>query len=47
MRATEPELTPIYAELAALPAIPAGEVLTTDAVITRGSGEGWSTDADT
>ncbi len=47
MRATEPDFTPIYAELSSLPAIPAGEVLATDAVVTRGTGEGWSTDADT
>jgi len=47
MRATEPDFTPIYAELAALPAIPAGEIHPSDTVITRGTGEGWSTDADT
>ncbi len=47
MRATEPDFTPIYAELASLPTIPAGTILDTDAVITQGSGEGWSTDADT
>ncbi len=47
MRATEPDFTPIYAELAPLPAIPAGAVLDTDEVFTRGTGEGWSTDADT
>ncbi len=47
MRATEPDFTPIYAELASLPAIPAGEILATDTVIARGTGEGWSTDADT
>ncbi len=47
MRATDPDFTPIYAELAALPAIPAGEILGTDTVIARGTGVGWSTDADT
>ena len=47
MRATEPDFTPIYAELASMPAIPAGEVLATDHVHTRGTGEGWSSEADT
>ncbi len=47
MRATQPDFTPIYAELAALPELAAGDVLESDAVITRGTGEGWSTDADT
>ncbi len=47
MRATEPDFTPIYERIASLPAIPAGEVLPTDKLMNRGTGEGWSTDADT
>ncbi len=47
MRATEPDFTPIYARIASLPAIPAGEVLSTDKVMNRGTGEGWATDEDT
>jgi phenylalanine-4-hydroxylase len=46
MRATEPDFTPIYAELAAQESIPAGDVLPADTVHHRGSGEGWATDAD-
>jgi phenylalanine-4-hydroxylase len=46
MRATEPDFTPIYAELAAQESIPAGNVLPGDAVHQRGTGEGWATDAD-
>ena len=46
MAATKPDFVPYYEELKALPAIPAGEVLDSDLVITRGSGEGWATDAD-
>lgn len=46
MNATRPDFTPIYQRIAALPAIPAGEVLDSDQVIHRGSGEGWPTDAD-
>ncbi|PJK09014.1 phenylalanine 4-monooxygenase [Lysobacteraceae bacterium NML08-0793] len=46
MNATRPDFTPIYQRVAALPAIPAGEVLDSDQVIHRGSGEGWPTDAD-
>jgi len=44
--ATRPDFRPYYAELAAQPAIPAGEVLSSDLVFNRGSGEGWPTDAD-
>lgn len=46
MDATRPDFTPIYARVASLPAIPAGDVLEGDKVIQRGSGEGWATDAD-
>lgn len=46
MNATRPDFTPIYARVASLPAIPAGDVLEGDKVIQRGSGEGWATDAD-
>ena len=47
MDATVPDFTPIYARLAQQDAIPAGTVLDTDEVITRGSGEGWPEDGDT
>lgn len=46
IEATRPDFTPIYARLAALDSIPAGTVLDTDAVIHRGSGEGWASDGD-
>lgn len=46
MNATHPDFTPIYQRVAALPALPAGEVLDSDIVIQRGTGEGWATDAD-
>ncbi|HET7126314.1 MAG TPA: phenylalanine 4-monooxygenase [Lysobacter sp.] len=46
IEATEPDFTPIYARLAVQDSIPAGDVLDTDAVFHRGSGEGWATDAD-
>ena len=46
MHATRPDFTPIYARLTSQSAIPAGEVLATDRVFQRGSGEGWATDAD-
>lgn len=46
INATHPDFTPIYACVASLPAIPAGDVLEGDRVIQRGSGEGWATDAD-
>ena len=44
--ATAPDFTPIYARVAAQPTIPAGDVLPGDAVLHRGSGEGWATDPD-
>jgi len=46
MRATEPDFTPLYAELANLESIPAGDVLPSDRVFHRGSGEGWADNAD-
>jgi phenylalanine-4-hydroxylase len=46
MQATAPDFAPYYAELAALPTIPAGEVLEGDAVYQRGNGEGWLLDGD-
>jgi phenylalanine-4-hydroxylase len=46
MRATEPDFTPFYAELAKQDSIPAGNVLATDLVYHRGSGEGWAKDGD-
>lgn len=44
--ATAPDFTPIYARLTQGEAYPAGRVLDTDKVFTRGTGEGWATDAD-
>ncbi|HZH42940.1 MAG TPA: phenylalanine 4-monooxygenase [Lysobacter sp.] len=44
--ATQPDFTPIYAKLAQLPSVPAGEVLDGDRVYHRGSGEGWLADGD-
>ena len=46
MDATRPDFAPIYARLAGQPTIPAGEVLDTDRVFTRGTGEGWLADGD-
>ena len=44
--ATRPDFTPYYAQLAAQPTIPAGEVLPTDRVFQRGTGAGWLQDGD-
>ncbi|MDQ3056389.1 MAG: phenylalanine 4-monooxygenase [Pseudomonadota bacterium] len=44
--ATEPDFTPIYAELTKQDSIPAGEVLASDHVFNRGTGEGWSSEGD-
>ena len=44
--ATRPDFAPIYARLKERPAIPAGEVLASDRVYQRGSGEGWPDDDD-
>jgi phenylalanine-4-hydroxylase len=46
MEATEPDFSPIYEKLAQLESIPAGDVLATDAVFNRGTGEGWLKDGD-
>ena len=46
MDATGPDFTPIYARLAEQASVPAGDVLVTDTVYSRGTGEGWPTDAD-
>jgi phenylalanine-4-hydroxylase len=46
MEATQPDFTPIYAALAQQDSIPAGQVLDTDAVFHRGTGEGWLNDGD-
>lgn len=46
MQATEPDFTPIYARLAQQDSVPAGDVLTNDAVFNRGTGEGWLNDGD-
>ncbi|MGH8033321.1 MAG: phenylalanine 4-monooxygenase [Luteimonas sp.] len=46
IEATQPDFTPIYARLATQPSVPAGTVLDGDAVIQRGSGEGWTSDGD-
>ncbi|MEO7478912.1 MAG: phenylalanine 4-monooxygenase [Lysobacteraceae bacterium] len=46
MDATRPDFAPIYAELAAQGSIAAGDVLASDHVYQRGSGEGWSDDGD-
>ena len=46
IEATGPDFTPIYDKLAQREAFPAGKVLESDQIYTRGSGEGWATDAD-
>ena len=46
IRATEPDFTPIYARLKDAAAIPAGEVLASDRVYHRGTGEGWAAGGD-
>ena len=44
--ATGPDFRPHYEQLDALPTIPAGEVLPSDRVFQRGTGEGWLLDGD-
>lgn len=44
--ATQQDFAPIYQALQHAEAIPAGDVLDSDQVIQRGSGEGWATDGD-
>jgi phenylalanine-4-hydroxylase len=46
MDATRPDFTPIYNALAQQESIPAGNVLQSDFVYNRGSGEGWAKDGD-
>ena len=46
MDATRPDFAPIYARLASQPTIPAAEVLATDRVFNRGTGEGWLAEGD-
>jgi phenylalanine-4-hydroxylase len=46
MHATAVDFTPIYARLAEQDSIPAGDVLDSDKVLHRGSGEGWADDGD-
>ncbi|HJU39791.1 MAG TPA: phenylalanine 4-monooxygenase [Tahibacter sp.] len=41
MDATRPDFTPIYARLHDAPSYPAGDVLASDTVWQRGTGEGW------
>ena len=44
--ATRPDFTPLYARLAEQDAIAAGNVLDSDRVYTRGTGDGWANDGD-
>jgi phenylalanine-4-hydroxylase len=44
--ATRPDFTGIYAELAALPQVPAGDIQPRDEVVHRGTGEGWADGGD-
>jgi len=46
MDATRPDFTPIYADLAQQESVPAGNVLQSDFVYNRGTGEGWAQDGD-
>jgi phenylalanine-4-hydroxylase len=46
MDATRPDFTPYYAELAQQDSVPAGNILQSDFVYHRGSGEGWAQDGD-
>lgn len=46
MEATRPDFTPIYARLHDVPSHAAGDVLATDKVWQRGTGEGWLNDGD-
>ena len=46
MEQTSRDFTPMYARLADGGSLPAGAVLDTDRVFTRGSGEGWATGGD-
>ena len=46
MNATRPDFTPLYAQLAKQESIPAGNVLQSDFVYNRGTGEGWASGGD-
>jgi phenylalanine-4-hydroxylase len=46
MNATQPDFTALYVELAPQESIPAGNVLQSDFVYHRGTGEGWAKDGD-
>ena len=46
MNATQPDFTPLYAQLATQESVPAGNVLQSDFVYNRGTGEGWSSAGD-
>jgi len=46
MDATAPDFTPIYAELARQESVPAGNILPSDFVHHRGTGDGWARDGD-
>lgn len=46
MESTSPDFTPIYGKLDTLPSIPAGDVLESDTVYQRGTGEGWLSEGD-
>ena len=41
--ATFADFAPVYGQLSERVAVPAGEVLASDTVFTRGTGEGWLT----
>jgi phenylalanine-4-hydroxylase len=46
MQATGPDFRPLYERLASQDSYAAGDVLDSDQVFHRGSGEGWSSDGD-
>ena len=46
MDATRPDFAPLYERLSAQPTLAAGEVLVTDRIHQRGTGEGWLADGD-
>jgi len=46
INATEPDFTPIYQRLTTQDSYPAGTVLDSDQVYTRGTGQGWANDGD-
>ena len=46
MDSTRPDFTPLYQRLSQLDTVPAGTILDSDAVMTRGTGEGWLQDGD-